>query len=142
MSRITSTDKLKVEDHPDKPWLADIFSIINDFFQQTIGVINGGLTFKENFRGVEHEYAFKFASTAITFPQKLSWPFNVPPRSYQLVFSTENDIPIMAVCQFDYKQDSEGTFVLINDVVKLTSGGGSTGLSAGDRYRFRVRITP
>lgn len=147
MSRITATDKLKEEDFPQQSWLGEIFRIINKFIGEVVAAINGGLTFQDNFVGVRHEFSFKFASNAVSFPQKISWPLSAPARTFSLVSAYETpasgpEVSIMAVCQFDYKQDSQGTFVHISDAVKLTSGGGSTGLTAGARYRFLVQITP
>jgi len=143
MSRVTATDKLKAEDFPDQSsWLGPMFRIINKFIQEVVASINGGLTFSENIRGTEQEVSFKYASNAVSFPQRIKWGFTEPPRSYHLVNGTENGSPIMVILQFNYKQDSEGTFVLIEDAVKLTSGGGSTGLTSGSRYKFRIRVTP
>lgn len=141
--RIQATDKLKEEDFPgQKQWIGPMFRTINRFIEDVTAALNGGLVFVDNNLGLEHEFSFTYASNDVTFPQRVKWPLAATPKAYDLVNAMENDVPIMVVLQFGFKQDSEGSFVELVDAVKFTLGGGSTGFQSGERYKIRIRVTP
>lgn len=140
MSKIRATQRLIVEDFPDqKAWIGKLFSSINDFTTQAIKAINGGLDFSENSNGVERELGVTFNSYANSLPLGFRWPLATRPHALQVVQALENLVPIMVVVAWEFTADGD---VQITDAVKLTNTPAVLALVSGNKYKFRIRVSP
>lgn len=141
--RIKTTNKLSIEDVPSdqRSWANKIITPINDFLSQSIKLLNDGLSFPDNFIGQEHIFDFVYQTNAISFPIGFLWTKGAPPRSLEVSGAVEDDVSIACAVSWEYTQDRQ---VRIKHVVKFpdVTPATVTVLTAGSRYKIRVRVTP
>jgi hypothetical protein len=150
MAKITSRTKLILENFPDqREWISPMFVVLNEFIQDVINTLNGGITFADNILGKEADADFVFINNTASLP-KIKWDKVSPPRSLSVVAAYEAVSPgggspprdfNPAILLVSWGLDSQN-FITINDAVKVTSAGGVTGLTSQNRYRIRFRINP
>lgn len=138
--RIKTTTLLKVEDFPDqKSWIGKLISPINDFFTQSLQIINDGVVFPDNFIGKDYLFKFTYQSAAISFPQKFQWNLRAKPQALIVVAASENGEAFIPAVAWQFATD--GT-IQLTSVVRLTTAPAVALLQAGKRYEIRVRVTP
>lgn len=141
MSKLTETSRMKIEDFQDqRRWIAPLLEGYNNFLSQAIKLFNKGLSFVDNFIGIEHEFSFTFQSQAATFPQKVAWPYNrFSPRNLFVTASTEDasEIPIVHSWRF-----TDERFVELTAVYKITTAPAISDLTSGSKYKIRIRVEP
>lgn len=150
MGKINATTKLIVENFPDqREWISPMFNVLNDFIQNVVSAINGGLSFTDNLQGRDQEIDFSYVTVANSIP-KIKWEMTAPPKALQVVSAYEaapvsagevarNFSPAIILLSWGLNAQN---FIVINDAVKITSSGGVTSLTSTNRYKIRVRITP
>lgn len=140
MSTIRSKTRLVVEDFPDqKGWIGKLIQPINDFLTEAIKILNGGVTFADQMLGKDHLFSFEYQSESITFPIGFQWTLAQAPKSLLVASSTEDDAAIAVAVAWQYTNDGQ---VQLTSVVKLDNSPGVNLLTAGSRYKIRVRVTP
>lgn len=139
--RIKTTNKLSIEDVPSeqRSWANKIITPINDFLSQSIKLLNDGLSFPDNFIGQEHIFDFVYQTNLISFPVGFLWTKGAPPRSLEVSSAVEDDISIACAVAWEYTQERQ---VRLKHVVKFTDAPAVALLTAGSRYKIRVRVTP
>jgi len=146
--RIPSTQKVRIEDFPDqKEWITPLVSVVNKFINDVIASVNGGIEFEKNVLGVEKDFDFVYISHTLSLPLVFKWTLALPPKSLVIASSGENvptsnrDFsPIIALASWSLNPANE---ISISDIVKLTgSPAAVSALTAGNRYKIKVRITP
>lgn len=141
MSKLTETTRLRAEDfQKQKDWITPIFDAYNNFLGQTRNLLNSGLTFSDNAVGLQHDFVFTFQTQAISFPQKVKWPYDrFSPKNLFATFSSEDSIPIPVVVSWKFTDDR---FVQLKSVYKITAVPAIADLASGSDYVIRVRIEP
>ena len=141
MSKLTETSRLKVEDFQEqRKWIAPLLESYNNFLTQSIRLLNGGLLFRDNVVGLDYDFDFTFQTQAISFPQKVKWPFDrLTPRHVYSTYASEQGIPIIAVFSWRFSDDR---FIEILQVSKVTSVPALGDLVAASKYKLRVRAEP
>lgn len=142
MGKITFDEKLVIEQFPEqKDWIGPLFRVVNNFMAEVRGALRKGLTFLDNALGMEYEYDFTYQSNTLSFPQKFAWTKALSPRSLQVVASTAAGEATMIQVAWEFT--AEG-LVQITDAVEFSgsAGGSVADLTAGARYKIRVRVTP
>lgn len=140
MAKISFDEKLVVEDFPEqRSWIEPMFRVLNSFMAQVGSALKARLTFLENMLGDEREFDFKFQSAAISFPQKFQWRLSSTPRALYVVSATANTVPFCALAAWEYTPEG---LVQLTEIYKATAAAGVVALTAGTRYRIRVRVTP
>lgn len=140
MSQIRATTRLTVEDYPEqKGWIAKLIGPINDFFTQSIKILNNGILFRDNCIGMEHVYDFTYQSDALTFPRGFLWTVASAPVSFQVVSATQDNQPCNVSASWQFT--AEGQVQLVH-MVRFTTAPAISALQVGSRYKIRVRVTP
>lgn len=141
MSQIKTVQKLQLEDVPkdSRGWVGTIIQVVNDFTSQTLSIVNGGLLFGDNFYGQEHIFDFKYQSDAVSLPIEFKWNLTVTPRALQVVAATGGNDPVNVSVAWRYTEDGK---VQLTSIVQFTSAPAIALLTAGVRYKIRVRVTP
>lgn len=140
MGRIKATQLLRLEDFPEqKDWIGKLVGPVNDFFRQTIGLVNDGLTFPDNFVGVDRVISFIYTSDAVSLPQAFDWPLKVSPGALQVVSATENGSPFIPLVAWQF---TAAGAVSLSRIVRITTAPAVAALSATAKYVLRVRVTP
>lgn len=154
MAKVSATQRLIVEDFPDqKNWIGKMFYVINDFFEKSLGAINGGLEFKQNILGQENDIDFLYSSSSVTLPLSVKWGLNKPPRAVQVVaayagmvndslevVSNKRLVPCLCVLAWEYTQEGAISITDFNILAGLNST--SAGPVSGQRILIRIRSTP
>lgn len=146
MARLSATQRLIVEDFPDqKDWIGNLLDPINEFITKTLLTINGGIEFSSNIIGLEKEFDFVYVSESVTFPQQFRWTLSKKPASLIVAAASENVptsnrnfSPIMLLASWQLNSQNE---VELTGAVKITTSGVAA-LTAGNRYKIKVRVTP
>lgn len=141
MGKIKATRKLVTEQFPPehRTWLANLFSLVNQFITEVVGALNGGIVFSENITGVEREFDFIYTSSAASFPQKFTWTLAAKPVALQVCQAVENGEPVMITLLWEYTDAAE---VSVTYAAKITTAPALAALTVGARYKIRVRLTP
>jgi hypothetical protein len=141
MSKLTETSRLKIEDfQKQRDWIGGLLEGYNNFLTQAIRILNKGLTFADNIVGVDHQFEFTFQTQAISFPQKIKWPYDrLTPRHLFHTYSSEEGINVPVIFSWRFNDDR---FIELSNVYKITSSPAVTDLVAGSKYIVRVRIEP
>lgn len=139
--RLRSTQKLTVEEFPQeqKSWIAKLIGPLNDFMTQSQKILNDGIIFPDNYVGKEHVFEFTFQSAAISFPIGFQWRFAAAPKSFHVVYATEDGEPLN--CSASWRLTEDGQVQLFH-AVKFTTGATVTQFTTGSKYKIRVRVTP
>jgi hypothetical protein len=146
--KIPSTQKLIVENFPEqKEWIPPMFSLINKFISDVIASVNGGLEFDKNIAGMERDIDLVYISHAVSFPQVFGWQLAQKPAALYVVSAFEapstnirNFSPIMVYAGWKYNDQNQ---VEITDMIKLSGSSGTvSSLTANNRYKIKVRVTP
>lgn len=138
--KIRATQLLKNEDFPsEKDWIEKLIGPINDFFKESITILNGGITFADQAVGKDYVFAFTYQSDASTFPQKFLWTLLQKPVALNVVSATEDGIEIPVVVSWKLNVENQ---VQLTQVVRITSAPAIAALQANKKYQIRVRVTP
>lgn len=149
MPRIPSTNKLIIEQFPNqRDWIGPMFSVVNKFIADVISTINGAIEFEKNIQGQEFEFDFVAKASGASFPQGFQWTRVNQPKALSVVAAYENASPannntfasVIIVCAWKLTPEN---LVQITDAVKLSGNAAAVSdLTAGARYKIRVRVTP
>lgn len=140
MSTVRATQRLTVEDFPEqKGWIGKLISPINDYITQSIKILNQGMIFADNVLGKDHLFDFVYQSDAISLPIGFLWTLGSQPRALVIVSALEDEQPVNLSASWQITVDSQ---VRLVGIVKFTSAPAVALLSAGSRYKIRVRVTP
>jgi hypothetical protein len=139
--RIRTTQRLQEEDVPQeqRKWASKIIGVFNDYISQSIKIVNDGIVFPDNFQGKEHVFDFVYQSDALSLPLGFLWRLSLPPKSFQVVAATEDNDPLN--CSVSWQFTEKGQVELVS-IVKFTTAPAIAALTAGSRYKIRVRVTP
>lgn len=141
MSKLTETSRLRVEDFQEqKKWISPILEGYNSFLTQSIKLFNKGLTFADNALGVEHDFEFTFQTDALTFPQRLKWPYDrFSPKHMFVTYASAAGSSIPVVISWRFADDR---FIELLTVYRFTTAPAIAALVAGTKYKIRVRVEP
>lgn len=142
MSKLTETTRLRVEDfQKQRDWIAPLLEGYNNFLVQCIRILNKGLIFADNMVGLEHDFTFKFQTQAITFPQKVKWPYSgFSPKHLTVTYASEERVATPVVVSWRFTDDR---FIELKAVYKFTSSPIAVAdLTAASDYVVRVKIEP
>jgi hypothetical protein len=141
MSRIKATQGLTIEDVPQdhRMWMNKFIPPINDFFSQAISILNGGMLFGDNALGKDYVFDFTYQSDALTLPIGFLWTLSSSPKSLQVASATEDNVPVNISVAWSFTENGQ---VQLTEIVKFTTVPAVSALSAGKRYKIRVRVTP
>jgi hypothetical protein len=141
MSQVKATQKLQVEDAPkeQRGWVAKLVQVVNAFVSESISILNGGILFSDNILGQEHIYDFKYQSDTVSLPVAFKWTQSIVPRALSVVSATADSDPVNVCVAWRYTEDSK---VELTSIIQLTSAPAVALLTAGVRYKIRVRVTP
>jgi hypothetical protein len=141
MSQVKTTQKLQLEDVPkdSRDWVGTIIQVVNDYIAQSISILNGGIIFGDNAYGQDHTFDFKYQSDTISLPIGFTWNLAMTPRGLQVIAATANNDPLNVSVAWRYTEKGK---VELTSVVQFTSAPAVALLTAGVRYKIRVRVTP
>lgn len=99
MAKISSIKRFFAEDFPPtvKSWIAERLLVpLNQFIDQSIGALNNGLTYQDNFKCKVYDIII---SKSQTYPIKLAWALNEKPSAVYLArfVTDDNSTPSAAV---------------------------------------------
>lgn len=74
MSKITSTDKIAVEDFKEqKSWIEKLLNPINQFMQDALQILNSGITLRDNLIHQEYEISLPTDGVRTTVSFSFKW---------------------------------------------------------------------
>jgi hypothetical protein len=147
--KIKFDEKLVVERFPEqKDWIEPLFQFINDLAAQTTIALKGRLTFLDNMLGKEREFDFTYQSATVNLPQRFTWGLATPPKALNIVYATEDGVPIILLAAWQLTQSGLISLTEIWRVVDTRDDDDIDGvinireLKVASRYFIRVRVTP
>lgn len=141
MSTIRETSRLRIEDfQKQRDWIGPLLEAYNNFLIQVIRLLNKGLLFADNVVGIEHDFDFTFQTQALTFPQRISWPYDrFPPKHLFVTYASEEGTEVPVVTSWRFTDDR---LIELKAVYKFTTAPAVSNLTAGNDYKVRVRVEP
>jgi hypothetical protein len=119
LSNLPQTRRFLVEDFIDqKDWIAKLFTPLNQIFEGVFGIINRGITIKDNMLGDVQTVQIDYVPTVAKSFQ-LAWALSVPPRAIHvgnIQRANYDDFTISAAVQVQWKFDSKNGLRLTNIV--------------------------
>lgn len=99
MAKVTSIKRFFAEDFPStvKAWIAEKLLVpLNQFIDQTVGALNGGLTYADNLKCKTYDIII---AKSQVYPIKLQWALNERPNAVYMArfVIDDNSIPAAAV---------------------------------------------
>lgn len=141
MSKVRAVTKPQLEQVPQehREWFGRVLTVMNDFIDQSIKILNGGETFADQALGKDHVFDFVYQSDVISLPIGFAWPFAVAPKALQVVAATEDADTVNLSTSWQFTATGQ---VQLVSIVRFTSVPAVAALQAGSRYKIRVRVTP
>jgi len=122
MSKLPQVRRLMVEDFIEqKDWIANLFTPLNIFMEQTYQVLNRGINLKDNIQGDIQTVTIGFIPT-VAAPLTLAWSLPTKPQAIhvgQVTRKDKADFTLTAAVQVQWKYDSKVGLRLVN-VVGIT----------------------
>lgn len=147
--KINFDEKLIEERFPDqKSWIGPLLRVINNLASQTIVALKGRLTFLDNMMGKEREFDFTYQSATVSLPQRFTWGISASPRALNIVYATEDGVPIILFAAWEFTQSGLISLTEIwrvidtRDLDDVAGGPRLEELKVGSRYFIRTRVTP
>jgi hypothetical protein len=127
MAKITSIKRFFTEDFPSdvRPWISERLLVpLNQFIDQSIGALSGGLTFADNLKCKKYDIVI---AASQTYPVKLQWALNERPSSVNIAqfVAQDNSTPSAAVSVYWLFDAGQISVTLI-------------GLDAAKKYNVRL----
>jgi hypothetical protein len=102
MAKISSIKRFFTEDFPAdvRPWISEKLLVpLNQFINQTVDAVNGGLTFADNLKAKKYDIII---AKSQVYPIKVNWALNEVPSAMFLArfVADDNSTPTAAVSVF------------------------------------------
>jgi hypothetical protein len=102
MAKISSIKRFFTEDFPSdvRPWISEKLLVpLNQFINQTVDAVNGGLTFADNLKAKKYDIII---AKSQVYPIKVNWALNEVPSAMFLArfVADDNSTPAAAVSVF------------------------------------------
>lgn len=127
MAKITSIKRFFTEDFPSdvRPWISERLLVpLNQFIDQSIGALSGGLTFADNLKCKKYDI---IVAASQTYPVKLQWALNERPSAVYIAqfVAQDNSTPSASVSVYWLFDAGQISVTLI-------------GLDAAKKYNIRL----
>jgi hypothetical protein len=127
MAKITSIKRFFTEDFPSdvRPWISERLLVpLNQFIDQSIGALSGGLTFADNLKCKKYDIII---AASQTYPVKLQWALNERPSAVYIAqfVAQDNSTPSATVSVYWLFDAGQISVTLI-------------GLDAAKKYNIRL----
>jgi hypothetical protein len=89
MAKLTAIKRFILEDFPAEPrkWLIKLIAPLNQFLDQTLTALQGGLTIRDNFKATTYQLS---VSANQAYPMRLSYGLNERPTDVRIASLVEN----------------------------------------------------
>lgn len=131
MEKLPTVKRLDIGDFPtQKDWIGGLFFVLNDFIRLCYSLFDGGLTIKDNMKGMTFTASFRVASSSptanIVFRNTMS---NIAPYAVLIGWVRENGTLasatssiITSATHLDWYYDTSKKEIHIQNVIGLTAG--------------------